>query len=93
MLYLVWRRADILPEASLGQLDAVQARLAESERSLQHEIDFLQRELSKEQDSSRMQLIQEMISVSLCSHVMPSQLTTSSVGLARTNVTHSRESN
>ncbi|KAI0358545.1 hypothetical protein OH77DRAFT_1420941 [Trametes cingulata] len=49
-------------EAALGQLEAVQARLAESERALQSEIDSLREELRKDQDPSRMQLIQEMIS-------------------------------
>ena len=50
-------------EDSLGQLEAVQARLAQNERNLQQEITSLQDELRKEQDPSRMQLIQEMISV------------------------------
>ncbi|KAI0744093.1 Vps53-like protein [Daedaleopsis nitida] len=49
-------------EAALGQLEAVQARLAENERDLQAEIDALREELRKDQDPSRMQLIQEMIS-------------------------------
>ncbi|KAJ8494966.1 hypothetical protein ONZ51_g1987 [Trametes cubensis] len=49
-------------EAALGQLEAVQSRLAESERLLQSEIDTLREELRKDQDPSRMQLIQEMIS-------------------------------
>ncbi|KAH9944691.1 Vps53-like protein [Amylocystis lapponica] len=49
-------------EASLGQLEAVQARLADNERELQREIDSLKAELRRDQDPSRMQLIQEMIS-------------------------------
>ncbi|KAI0645796.1 Vps53-like protein [Trametes meyenii] len=49
-------------EAALGQLEAVQTRLAESERALQEEIDSLREELRQNQDPSRMQLIQEMIS-------------------------------
>ncbi|KAI0745870.1 Vps53-like protein [Earliella scabrosa] len=49
-------------EAALGQLEAVQARLAQNERELQAEIDALREELRKDQDPSRMQLIQEMIS-------------------------------
>ncbi|KAM5534575.1 hypothetical protein V8D89_011779 [Ganoderma adspersum] len=49
-------------EAALGQLEAVQARLAQSERKLQAEIDALREELRKDQNPSRMQLIQEMIS-------------------------------
>ena len=52
------------PESALGQLEAVQARLAQNERDLQAEIDELREELRKDQDPSRMQLIQEMISVS-----------------------------
>ena len=51
-------------EAALGQLEAVQAKLAQNERELQAEIDSLREELRKDQDPSRMQLLQEMISVS-----------------------------
>ena len=59
-----------LVEASLGQLEAVQNRLAQNERDLLREIALLREELSKEQDSTRMQIIQEMISVCpfLCTH-------------------------
>jgi len=46
-------------------MDAVQARLAENELELLHEISSLQEELKRDQDPGRMQLIQEMISVSL----------------------------
>ncbi len=60
-------RASLIPrcvaEASLGQLEAVQSRLAQNERDLQLEIDSLQDELGTEQDPNRMHLIQEMISV------------------------------
>ncbi|KIJ18544.1 hypothetical protein PAXINDRAFT_71265 [Paxillus involutus ATCC 200175] len=49
-------------EASLSQLEVVQAKLAENERELQAEIDALQEELRQDQDPTRMQLIQEMIS-------------------------------
>ncbi|EGO00491.1 hypothetical protein SERLA73DRAFT_122492 [Serpula lacrymans var. lacrymans S7.3] len=49
-------------EASLGQIEAVRSRLAQNERDLQHEIDSLQAELKQDQDPSRMQKIQEMIS-------------------------------
>ncbi|TBU33936.1 Vps53-like protein [Dichomitus squalens] len=49
-------------EAALGQLEAVQERLAQNERDLQAEINALREELRKDQDPSRMQLIQEMIS-------------------------------
>ena len=47
----------------MGQLEAVQNRLAQNERDLLREIALLREELSKEQDSTRMQIIQEMISV------------------------------
>ncbi|KAI0339913.1 hypothetical protein BDW22DRAFT_1414917 [Trametopsis cervina] len=49
-------------EESLGQLESVQTRLAQSERELMREIVSLQEQLRKEQDPNRMQLIQEMIS-------------------------------
>ncbi|OSX65954.1 hypothetical protein POSPLADRAFT_1177410 [Postia placenta MAD-698-R-SB12] len=49
-------------ESSLERLDAVQTRMIETERQLQAEIDALKEELRREQDPSRMQLIQEMIS-------------------------------
>ncbi|KIJ68088.1 hypothetical protein HYDPIDRAFT_173763 [Hydnomerulius pinastri MD-312] len=49
-------------EASLSQLEVVQAKLAQNERELQAEIDALQEELRRDQDPNRMQLIQEMIS-------------------------------
>lgn len=52
-------------EASLGHIDAVQARLAQNELDLQSEINSLQEELKRDQDPGRMQLIQEMISVRL----------------------------
>ncbi|KAF9241838.1 Vps53-like protein [Melanogaster broomeanus] len=48
-------------EASLSQLEVVQAKLAQDERELQGEIDALQEELKRDQDPTRMQLIQEMI--------------------------------
>ncbi|KAF9243086.1 Vps53-like protein, partial [Melanogaster broomeanus] len=48
-------------EASLNQLEVVQAKLAQDERELQGEIDALQEELKRDQDPTRMQLIQEMI--------------------------------
>ena len=68
-LQMDYRGAGILnrarsTEAALGQLEAVQAKLAQNERELQDEIDALREELRKDQDPSRMQLIQEMISVS-----------------------------
>ncbi|KZT10830.1 uncharacterized protein LAESUDRAFT_755492 [Laetiporus sulphureus 93-53] len=49
-------------EASLGQLESAQARLSENERALRNEIEALKEELRREQDPSRMQAIQEMIS-------------------------------
>ncbi len=50
----------------MGQLQQVQTRLAQNEKDLQLEILELQKELKRDQDPSRMQLIQEMISVCLC---------------------------
>jgi len=50
-------------EASLGELEAVQQRLADNERQLKAQIDELTEELKTNQDPNRMQLIQEMISV------------------------------
>jgi vacuolar protein sorting-associated protein 53 len=55
-------------EASLSQLETVQARLSQNERDLQCEIDALREELRRDQDPNRMQMIQEMISVCLLSH-------------------------
>ncbi|KAG1752867.1 Vps53-like protein [Suillus lakei] len=49
-------------EASLSQLETVQARLSQNERDLQDEIDALKEELRRDQDPNRMQMIQEMIS-------------------------------
>jgi len=50
-------------EASLAHLDAVSARLAETQVELQKEVDLLQAELRVSQDPERMLVIQEMISV------------------------------
>lgn len=52
-------------EESLGQLDAVQAQLAQDEQDLREEIARLQDELRLQQGHGRIQLIQEMISVRL----------------------------
>ncbi|KAI0283690.1 Vps53-like protein [Russula aff. rugulosa BPL654] len=49
-------------EESLGQLDAVQAQLAQDEQDLRDEIARLQDELRLQQGHGRIQLIQEMIS-------------------------------
>ncbi|KAJ3772997.1 Vps53-like protein [Lentinula raphanica] len=49
-------------EASLAHTEAVQARLVESQREIQREIDLLREQLKRNQDSDRMQVIQEMIS-------------------------------
>ncbi|KAI0048281.1 hypothetical protein FA95DRAFT_1588772 [Auriscalpium vulgare] len=49
-------------EASLGELDAVQAKLAADEQSVLDEIETLQEELRLQQDPGKMQIIQEMIS-------------------------------
>lgn len=54
-------------EASLGELEVVQQRLAVSERQMKAQIDELTEELRTNQDPDRMQLIQEMISVRLLS--------------------------
>ena len=50
-------------EESLGQIEAVQARLAQDEIELRREIEALRAELKRDQDPNRMQLIQETISV------------------------------
>ena len=50
-------------ETSLGELEAVQQRLADNERQMKVQIDELTEELKTNQDPNRMQLIQEMISV------------------------------
>ena len=52
-----------MAEASLGELEAVQQRLADSERQMKAQIDELAEELKANQDPNRMQVIQEMISV------------------------------
>ena len=50
-------------EASLGELEAVQQRLADDERKMKVQIDELTEELKTNQDPNQMQIIQEMISV------------------------------
>lgn len=79
-------------EASLGHLDAVSARLAETRVELQKEVDLLQAELRVSQDPERMLVIQEMISVcnfsiSLCS----SSVLKKELGLAWSNDPHKRK--
>ncbi|KAI0266660.1 Vps53-like protein [Gloeopeniophorella convolvens] len=49
-------------EESLGQLESVQAQLAQDEKDLRNEIAELQDELRTQQDPDKMQAIQEMIS-------------------------------
>ncbi|KAJ3999292.1 Vps53-like protein [Lentinula boryana] len=49
-------------EASLAHTEAVQARLVQSQMEIQQEIDSLRDQLKRNQDSDRMQIIQEMIS-------------------------------
>ncbi|KAJ4493762.1 Vps53-like protein [Lentinula edodes] len=49
-------------ESSLAYTETVQARLLERQREIQKEIDLLREQLKRNQDSDRMQLIQEMIS-------------------------------
>jgi len=51
----------VVLETSLGELEAVQQRLAENERQMQAQIDELTEELKANQDPNRMRLIQEMI--------------------------------
>ena len=63
-LYLSGRELMLFVEASLGQIDVVKIKLAHNERELRREIDSLREELKHDQDPGRMQLIQEMISVS-----------------------------
>jgi hypothetical protein len=79
-------------EASLGHIGIIRARLAQNELELQREINSLQNELKRDQDPGRMQLIQEMISVSFnrpqC-RVSTDQVT----GPAWPDVTHPRKGN
>jgi vacuolar protein sorting-associated protein 53 len=63
VLTLIEERTPLVLEASLGELDAVQQRLADSEKQMKEHIDELTGELKANQDPNRMQLIQEMISV------------------------------
>lgn len=63
MLILIEERTRVTLEASLGELEAVQQRLADDERQLKGQIDELTEELKANQDPNRMHLIQEMISV------------------------------
>jgi vacuolar protein sorting-associated protein 53 len=51
------------PEQSLGKLGAIQAQLAQDDQDLWDEIVRLQEELRGQQESGKVQLIQEMISV------------------------------
>lgn len=53
----------VVLEASLGELEVIQQRLADNEREIKAQIDELTEELKANQDPNRMQLIQEMISV------------------------------
>src|ERR1700722_18603919 len=50
-------------ESSLGSIDQVQARLADNERDVRHEIEELKVQLKQNQDPEMMLLIQETISV------------------------------
>lgn len=54
----------------MGQIEVIQTRLAQNELELQREVDSLQQELKRDQDPGRMQLIQEMISVSALALVL-----------------------
>lgn len=86
----------LLPEASLAHIDGINAHLAETQHQLQNEIESLQLELRRSQDPERMQLIQEMISVSQVIH-MPSGHRVNSTwihsGPIGSNVTHPRKGN
>ena len=55
-------------EESLGHIEDVNARLAETHQELQQEVDSLQAELKVNQNPERMSVIQEMISVS-CNYI------------------------
>ena len=57
-------------EQSLGKLDAIQAQLAQDEQDLWDEIVRLQEELRGQQESGKVQLIQEMISVCLGAYII-----------------------
>lgn len=50
-------------EESLGEIVTVQEKLKEDELEIQREIDSLRKELKRDQDPTRMQIIQELISV------------------------------
>ena len=52
-----------VPEASLEKVELIQNQLARQEQDLQKEIDSLKEELRRDHVPSRMQLLQEMISV------------------------------
>lgn len=82
---------DATVEASLAQVAAVQARLADNQRQLQEEIDSLKAQLKEDQDPNRMQLIQEMISVLVLGIVMHSR-TYACPGPSRTDVADPGES-
>jgi len=57
-------------EESLGHIEDVSARLAETHQELQKEVDSLQAELKVNQNPERMSIIQEMISVGCsCIHI------------------------
>ena len=86
------RRAIFLEE-SLGQLDAVQAQLAQDEQDLREEIARLQDELRLQQGHGRIQLIQEMISVCpdaliLCTNLLNPSLCAGPFG---SDVSHPRK--
>lgn len=82
----------VKPETSLAHIDAVNARLAETQNGLQKEIDSLQVELTRNQDPEKMQLIQEMISVSY-DFFSITQWLIPRPGSVRADVAHPREGN
>lgn len=78
-------------EASLAQVESIQARLAEQQQRLQDEIHLLRAELKANQDPGRMHLIQEMISVRRHPNFLLSSAPMLFQGLAWSNVAHKRE--
>lgn len=81
-----------MPEASLGNIGVVKARLAQDELAIKREIASLQEELKRDQDPGRMQLIQEMISVSIMHYLhlsMDTNVYFGILGPVRSDVTYS----
>jgi predicted nuclease with TOPRIM domain len=84
----------VVLEASLGELEDVQQRLADNERQMKAQIDELTEELKANQDPNRMQLIQEMISVwpvLVSGFSWMTKTMWSNTGTAGSNVSHTGE--